>query len=139
MAILMISLKNKFSYLKEGDVILIENIRYFKEETNNDENFSKTLASLGDIFINDAFSCSHRKQSSIHKITKFINKSFGGPLLKKKSMLLILLSITKSPVTCIIGGSKISTKINVILSLIEKINNLIIVGAMANNFLFIKI
>ena len=77
-------LKNKFSYLKEGDVILIENIRYFKEETNNDENFSKTLASLGDIFINDAFSCSHRKQSSIHKITKFVNKSFAGPLLKKE-------------------------------------------------------
>ena len=67
-------LKDKFSHLKEGEVILIENIRYFKEETDNDENFSKKLASLGDIYINDAFSCSHRKQSSIHKITKFINR-----------------------------------------------------------------
>ena len=67
-------IKDKFSYLKEGEVILVENIRYFKEETNNDENFSKKLASLGDIYINDAFSCSHRKQSSIHKITKFIKK-----------------------------------------------------------------
>ena len=67
-------IKDKFSYLKEGEVILVENIRYFKEETNNDENFSKKLASLGDIYINDAFSCSHRKQSSIHKITKFIKR-----------------------------------------------------------------
>ena len=55
--------KDKFSHLKEGEVILIENIRYFKEETDNDENFSKKLASLGDIYINDAFSCSHRKQA----------------------------------------------------------------------------
>ena len=66
--------KNKFSHLKEGEVILIENIRYFKEETEDDEEFSKKLASLGDIYINDAFSCSHRKQSSIHNITKFIEK-----------------------------------------------------------------
>ena len=132
-------LKNKFSYLKEGDVILIENIRYFKEETNNDENFSKTLASLGDIFINDAFSCSHRKQSSIHKITKFVNKSFAGPLFKKEiDAINRVIKEKKEPVTCIIGGSKISTKINVILSLIEKINNLIIVGAMANNFFVYK-
>jgi len=72
-------LKEKFSYLKEGEVILIENIRYFKEETDDDENFSKKLASLGDVYINDAFSCSHRKQASIHKITKFIGKSFAGP------------------------------------------------------------
>ena len=55
------SVKEKFSHLKEGEVILIENIRFFKEETDNDENFSRKLASLGDIYINDAFSCSHRK------------------------------------------------------------------------------
>ena len=67
--------KNKFSYLKDGEVILIENIRYFKEETDDDESFSKKLASLGDVYINDAFSCSHRKQSSIHKITKFMKKN----------------------------------------------------------------
>ena len=62
--------KDKFSLLKEGEIILVENIRYFKEETDDDEKFSKKLASLGDVYINDAFSCSHRKQSSIHKITK---------------------------------------------------------------------
>ncbi len=127
--------KDKFSHLKEGEVILIENIRYFKEETDNDESFSKKLASLGDIYINDAFSCSHRKQSSIHKITKFIDKRFAGPLLKKEiDSINLVIDSKKEPITCIIGGSKISTKINVIRSLIKKINNLIIVGAMANNF-----
>ena len=131
--------KDKFSHLKEGEVILIENIRYFKEETDDDENFSKKLASLGDIYINDAFSCSHRKQSSIHKITKFIDKSFAGPLLKKEiDAINLVINNKKEPVTCIIGGSKISTKINVITSLIEKINNLVIVGAMANNFFIYK-
>jgi len=132
-------MKDKFSHLKEGEVILIENIRYFKEETDNDENFSKKLASLGDIYINDAFSCSHRKQSSIYNITKYIKKNFAGPLLKKEiDAINLVINNKKEPVTCIIGGSKISTKINVITNLIEKINNLIIVGAMANNFFIYK-
>ena len=131
--------KNKFSYLKGGEVILIENIRFFKEETDDDENFSKKLASLGDVYINDAFSCSHRKQSSIHKITKFMKKKFGGPLLKKElDAINLVINSKKEPITCIIGGSKISSKIDVIISLIEKINNLIIVGAMANNFFIYK-
>ena len=127
--------KDKFSHLKEGEVILIENIRFFKEETENDEDFSKKLGSLGDIYINDAFSCSHRKQASIHNITKYVKKSYGGPLLKKEiDSINLVIQNRKEPVTCIIGGSKISTKISVITSLIEKVNNLIVVGAMANNF-----
>jgi phosphoglycerate kinase len=131
--------QDKFSHLKQGEVILIENIRFFKEETDNDENFSKKLGSLGDIYINDAFSCSHREQASIHNITKFVKKSFAGPLLKKEiSAINLVVQNKKEPVTCIIGGSKISTKINVITSLIKKVNNLIIVGAMANNFLIYK-
>ena len=131
--------KDKFSHLKEGEVILIENIRYFREETEDDDNFSKKLGSLADIYINDAFSCSHRKQASVHKITKYINISFAGPLLKKEiDAINLLIKNKKTPVTCIIGGSKISTKINVIISLLEKIDNLIIVGAMANNFLVYK-
>ena len=131
--------QDKFSHLKKGEIILIENIRYFKEESDNDENFSKKLGSLGDIYINDAFSCSHRKQASIHNITKFVKKSFAGPLLKKEiNAIDLVIQNKKGPVTCIIGGSKISTKINVIISLIEKVNNLIIVGAMANNFFAYK-
>ena len=131
--------EEKFSHLKEGEVILIENIRYFKEETEDDEDFSKKLGALGDIYINDAFSCSHRKQASVHNITKYIKKNYAGPLLKREiSAINLVIKNKKEPVTCIIGGSKISTKINVITSLIEKVNNLIIVGAMANNFFVYK-
>ncbi len=131
--------KSKFSYLKESEVILLENIRFFKEENENDDNFAKKLASLGDIYINDAFSCSHRKQASIHKITKYIEESYAGPLLKKEvEAINTIIENKKKPVTCIIGGSKISTKINVITNLIKNADNIIIVGAMANNFLTFK-
>ena len=131
--------EEKFSHLKGGEVILIENIRFFKEETEDDQIFSKKLGSLGDIYINDAFSCSHRKQASVHNITKFVKKSYAGPLLKKEIKAInLVIKNKKEPVTCIIGGSKISTKINVITSLIKKITNLIIVGAMANNFFVYK-
>ena len=130
------NLKRKLSYQKKGEVILFENIRFFKEEAENDESFSKKLASICDIYVNDAFSCSHRKQASIHNVAKFAKKSYGGPLLKKEidSINLVLENSTK-PVTCIIGGSKITSKIEVINNLIKKVDNLIIVGAMANNFL----
>ena len=132
-------IEEKFSYQKEGEIILFENIRFFKEETDNDESFSKKLASLCDIYINDAFACSHRKQASVHKITKYAKKSFAGPLLRKEiDAINLIIKNKKKPVTCIIGGSKISTKINVITNLINKIDNLIIVGAMANNFLTFK-
>ena len=87
--------KKKFSYQKAGEVILFENIRYFKEEENNDEMFSKRLASICDIYVNDAFSCSHRKQASIHKITKFAKKSYAGPLLKKEIDAINLIIKTK--------------------------------------------
>ena len=131
--------KSKFSYLQESEIILLENIRFFKEESENDDNFSRKLASLGDIYINDAFSCSHREQASIHKIAKYIKESYAGPLLKKEvNAISSVIQNKKEPVTCIIGGSKISTKINVITNLIKNVNNIIIVGAMANNFLTFK-
>ena len=131
--------KEKFPHLKSGELILVENIRYFKEETEDGEDFSKKLGALGDIYINDAFSCSHRKQASVHNITKFVKKSYAGPLLKKEiTAINLIMENKKEPVTCIIGGSKISTKINVITNLIKKVNNLIIVGAMANNFFVYK-
>ncbi len=77
------TVQEKFSHLKEGEVILIENIRFFKEETEDGQDFSKNLGELGEIYINDAFSCSNRKQASVHNITKFVKKSYAGPLLKK--------------------------------------------------------
>ena len=120
--------------LKAGEVLLFENIRFFKEEEDDDENFAKDLAKLGDIFVNEAFSCSHRKQASIHKIAKFID-SYGGPLLNKEvSSIDLLIKNRKKPVSCIIGGSKVSTKIDVLMNLIKSSDNLIVVGAMANNF-----
>ena len=131
--------KEKFSHLKGGEVILVENIRFFKEETQDGQDFSKKLGELGDIYINDAFSCSHRKQASVHSITKFVKKSYAGPLFKKEiTAINLVIKNKKEPVTCIIGGSKISTKINVITSLLKEVNNLVIVGAMANNFFVYK-
>ena len=124
--------------LKPGEVLLVENIRFFKEEESDDENFARDLSKLGDIYINEAFSCSHRKQASIHKITKFID-SYGGPTLEKEVRSIdLIIKNKKKPVTCIIGGSKVSTKINILSSLLENADNLIIVGAMANNFLKFK-
>ena len=132
-------LKVKSSYLKESEILLIENIRFFKEETENDENFSKKLGQLGEIYVNDAFSCSHRKQSSIYSITKFVKEIYAGPLVEKEiSAINSVVKNKKNPVTCIIGGSKVSTKIGVISNLIKNTNNIIVVGAMANNFLAYK-
>ena len=129
-------IKTKSSYLKEGEILLIENIRFFKEESENDESFSKKIGELGDIYINDAFSCSHRKQASIHNITKFVKEIYAGPLLQQEITAIdSVVKSKKDPVTCIIGGSKISTKINVISNLIKSASNIVIVGAMANNFL----
>ena len=131
--------KSKFSHLKEGEIILLENIRFFEGENKNDDNFAKKLASLGDIYVNDAFSCSHRKQASIHKITKYLKEAYAGPLIKREvEAINTIIHNKKEPVTCIIGGSKISTKINVIINLIKNVKNIIIVGAMANNFLTFK-
>ena len=132
-------IKTKASYLKESEILLIENIRFFKEETENDEGFSKKLGELSEIYVNNAFSCSHRKQSSIYNITKFVKEVYAGPLLKKEiTAINLIVKNKKKPVTCIIGGSKISTKIGVISSLMKNVNNIVIVGAMANNFLAYK-
>ena len=131
--------RKKVSYLNNGEMIFFENIRFNKDELNNDDSFASYLSSIGDIYINDAFSCSHRKQCSIHKITKYIKNSYAGPLFMKEILAInLVLSNKKSPTTCIIGGSKISTKLGVITSLIKKTDYLIIVGAMANNFVKFK-
>ena len=129
-------IKNKIFFNKFNEKILIlENIRFYAEEEENENNFAKKIASLGDIYVNDAFSCSHRLHASIHQIPKFL-PSFSG--LQFDSELNALNKITSKitkPITCIIGGSKISTKINIIKNLIPKLDNIIIVGGMANNFI----
>ena len=128
--------KDKLSFINNGEIIFFENIRLNEGEIKNDENFGKNLSSLGDIYINDAFSCAHRKQASIHEITKHMKNSYAGPLFMREiDSINMIFKDKKSPTTCIIGGSKISTKLGVINSLINKVDNLIIVGAMANNFI----
>ena len=119
-------------------IIFLENIRFYKQEEENDLNFSKYLSKLADIFVNDAFSCSHRDHASISNITGFL-PSFAG--LQFETEINALKKVTteiKKPITCIIGGSKISTKIGVIKNLIPKFDNIIVVGGMANNILSYK-
>ncbi len=129
-------IKNKDYFEKFDEKILIlENIRFYAEEEKNDNKFAKYLASLGDIYVNDAFSCSHRKHASIHQISKYLPSFSGLQLdLELDALNKITTEITK-PITCIIGGSKISTKVDIIKNLIPKFDNIIIVGGMANNFI----
>ena len=93
------------------------------------------MAKLGDIYVNDAFSCSHREHASVTSITKFIPSYNGLQMNSEVEALKKITTEIKKPITCIIGGSKISTKINVIKNLIPKFNTIIIVGGMANNFI----
>ncbi|MDC0043502.1 phosphoglycerate kinase [Candidatus Pelagibacter sp.] len=119
-------------------IIMLENLRFYEEEEKNDKEFAKILSALGDIFVNDAFSCSHRKHASIYEITKFIPSYSGLQFNLEINALNKITSEIKRPITCIIGGSKISSKINVIKNLIPKFDNFIIVGGMANNILKYK-
>ena len=125
---------------KEYDekIVILENLRFYEEEEKNDNGFAKHLASLADIYVNDAFSCSHRAHASIFEITKFIPSYAGLQLNLEIDALTKITSEIQRPITCIIGGSKISSKINIIKNLIAKFNNIIIVGGMANNLLRYK-
>ncbi len=120
---------------KNEQIIFLENIRFYEEEEKNDANFSKHLSKLVDIFVNDAFSCSHRAHASVSKITEFLPSYAGLQLETEINALKKVTTEIKKPVTCIIGGSKISTKIGLIKNLIPKFDNIIIVGGMANNIL----
>ena len=116
-------------------IVMLENIRFYPEEEKNNLQFAKHLATLADIYVNDAFSCSHRAHASIHEITKFLPSFSGLQLDLEVNALKKITSEIKKPITCIIGGSKVSTKINIIKNLIPKFDNIIIVGGMANNII----
>ena len=116
-------------------IIFLENIRFYEEEEKNDTDFSKHLSKLADLFVNDAFSCSHRSHASVSKITQFLPSYAGIQLETEINALKKVTTEIKKPVACIIGGSKISTKIGIIKNLIPKFDNIIIVGGMANNVL----
>jgi len=119
-------------------IVMLENLRFYEEEEKNNNEFAKHLASLADIYVNDAFSCSHRAHASIFEVTKFLPSYAGIQLNLEINALTKITSEIKKPITCIIGGSKISTKINIIKNLIPKFDNIIIVGGMANNILKYK-
>ncbi len=121
---------------EDEKIIFLENIRFYKEEEENDSSFAKQLASLADLFVNDAFSCSHRAHTSVSKIARFLPSFAGIQLETELTALKKVTSAIKKPITCIIGGSKISTKIGIIKNLIPKFDNIIIVGGMANNILY---
>ena len=125
-------------FMQGEEVIFLENIRFYREEEINDSKFAKQIASLGDFYVNDAFSCSHRDHASVSKITKFLPSFAGLQLQSEINALKKITSDIESPITCIIGGSKISTKIGLIKNLTNKLDNLVFVGGMANNILNFK-
>ncbi len=130
--------KEELSDNFQNQVLVLENIRFYKEEELNSSSFAKKIASLGDFYINEAFSCSHRSHASISEITKNIDSFAGLLFVKEINALKKITSEISNPITCIIGGSKISSKIQVIENLIPKFDNIVILGGMANNFLKYK-
>jgi phosphoglycerate kinase len=128
----------KSKNIKNGEILLLENLRFHKEEESNSKQFAQELSKNGDIYVNEAFSCSHRAHASVSEITKHIKSYAGQQLIKEINTIKMLTDDAKKPVSCIIGGSKISTKIGVLTNLIKKMDNIIIAGAMANNFIKYK-
>lgn len=121
--------------MKKGDILMLENIRFYKEEQTCDEQFSKKLASLGDVFVNDAFGVMHRKHASTYGIAKYL-PSYAGLLVEKEiEMLSSLLKDIKRPFTMIFGGAKIKDKIGVITSFLGKTDYILVGGGIANTFL----
>ncbi len=130
--------QNAASNLKSGEVLLLENLRFYAEEEAGDVAFSKELASLGDIYVNDAFGTAHRAHASTTIIAQFFpeHKCFGLLLAKEIESLNRVLNNSVKPVTAVLGGSKVSSKITVIENILDKIDHMIIGGGMT--FTFIK-
>lgn len=131
--------KNAVSKMKNGDVILLQNTRFRKEEGKNEDNFSKELASLADVYVNDAFGTAHRAHCSTVGVTKFVPVSVCGYLIQKELKFLgDAVENPERPFAAILGGAKVSDKINVINNLLEKVDTLIIGGGMAYTFLKVQ-
>ncbi|MBS0231998.1 MAG: phosphoglycerate kinase [Proteobacteria bacterium] len=121
--------------LKNGDVAVLENLRFHKGEEKNDPRFAEELAKLGDIYVGDAFSCAHRAHASTEGVTHFL-PSFAGPLMMEEiHALRTALEKPERPTAAVVGGAKVSTKIPVLTNLVAKVDKLIIGGGMANTFL----
>ncbi|MFR5266217.1 phosphoglycerate kinase [Clostridium sp.] len=128
--------KKAVAEMKDGDVVLLENTRYRKEETKNGEEFSKELASLAEMFVNDAFGTAHRAHCSTVGVTEYLSPAVCGYLIQKELKFLgDAVESPERPFVAILGGAKVSDKINVINNLLEKVDTLIIGGGMAYTFL----
>ena len=131
-------IQSMMSEMKPGDVCLVENIRFYSDEEKNDFNFAKNLSKNFDIYINDAFSASHRDHASIVGIPKFIPSFAGLSLINEIKNINFFINNPVKPNLAIIGGSKVSTKIDLLNNLIDTFDSIIIGGAMANTFLHAK-
>ena len=121
--------------LQNGDVAVLENLRFHKGEEKNDPEFASALAKLGDVFVGDAFSCAHRAHASTEGITHHL-ASYAGPLMMEEiTALRTALEKPQRPTAALVGGAKVSTKIPVLMNLVAKVDKLIIGGGMANTFL----
>tara|TARA_B100000003_G_scaffold25877_1_gene20653 strand:+ start:238 stop:1419 length:1182 start_codon:yes stop_codon:yes gene_type:complete len=128
--------ESQCSRLKPGEVILLENLRFYKEETNADEGFAKRLSNLADIYVNDAYGTTHREHASTATMAKFFDVKSPGLLLENEiASLKKLMDNPSGPVTAIIGGAKVSSKISVIANMLDVVDNLIIGGGMAYTFI----
>lgn len=119
-----------------GDVTLLENVRFYKEEKDNDPGFAAKLAALGDIYVNDAFSAAHRAHASTEGLAHFLPSAAGLLMEQELNALDAALERPEKPVAAIVGGSKISTKLGVLNNIVQKVDYLILGGAMANTFLY---
>ena len=126
--------KNKAENLKNGEVLLLENVRFHRDETDNDPEFAKKLASFGEIFVNDAFGTAHRAHASTEGVTKYLPAVSGFLIEKELEFLGSALENPQRPFVAILGGAKVSDKLGVIESLLEKVDTLIIGGGMAYTF-----
>ena len=132
------SAREEADALKPGEVLLLENLRFYKEETRGDEDFAKKLADLADVYVNDAFGTAHRAHASTTIVAKFFpdDKLFGNIMTNELKSIDKVLNDTRKPYVAIIGGAKVSTKIDIIRNLLDKADELIIGGGMM--FTFIK-
>ncbi|MEG6615111.1 phosphoglycerate kinase [Peptococcaceae bacterium 1198_IL3148] len=127
--------KQAIDQMQPGDVVLLENVRFYQQETQNDPQFAKQLAELADVFVNDAFGTAHRAHASTAGVAEYLPAVAGYLLQKELDMLGQAVENPKRPFVAIIGGAKVSDKIGVIENLLGKVNTLIIGGGMANTFL----
>lgn len=130
-----VDVKNKISETDSSKIILLENCRFYSEEEANDDGFAKSLSQLADVYINDAFACSHRAHASISAITKYLPSYCGELLYDELLNLNKIITNPDKPAITIMGGSKISTKISIIKNLAKKMSAIAICGGMANSFL----